>query len=177
MRVDGREWKKGQPATGLADTARALYGARHEEFLENLKAFAYFPIAAARDVDDFHGGEISMTLPPSGRATRPVRGDSLRPQAERGLPDGALQPEGHERGALDVQQRGAQVRKKGPEDVTLSLKTWHTLKIVVNGTSLEGWLDGKKYLEYTLAAPVSGKVGLWSKTDSVSDFADFAVTR
>ena len=25
-------------------------------------------------------------------------------------------------------------------------------------------------------APVSGKVGVWSKTDSISEFADYAVT-
>ena len=28
----------------------------------------------------------------------------------------------------------------------------------------------------TLAAPVSGKVGVWSKTDSISEFADYTVT-
>jgi hypothetical protein len=27
----------------------------------------------------------------------------------------------------------------------------------------------------TLAAPVSGKVGTWSKTDSISEFADYTV--
>ena len=31
-------------------------------------------------------------------------------------------------------------------------------------------------LTHTLAAPVSGKVGLWSKTDSMTEFADFTVT-
>src|SRR4051812_43190918 len=41
--VDGRTWKRGQPAGGLADKARDLYGASHEEFIDNVKAFAYFP--------------------------------------------------------------------------------------------------------------------------------------
>src|SRR5262245_64472684 len=43
--VDGRTWKRGQPSGGLADKARDLYGASHEEFMDNVKAFAYFPIA------------------------------------------------------------------------------------------------------------------------------------
>jgi ABC-type multidrug transport system ATPase subunit len=30
--------------------------------------------------------------------------------------------------------------------------------------------------DYTLAEPVSGKIGLWSKTDSVSYFDEFTVT-
>src|SRR5690349_12258855 len=51
--VDGRAWKKGQPAGGLADNARAIYGARHAEFIDNVKAFAYFPIAVAKDAEHF----------------------------------------------------------------------------------------------------------------------------
>jgi len=29
--------------------------------------------------------------------------------------------------------------------------------------------------DYTLAAPVSGKVGVWSKTDSIAEMADYVV--
>src|SRR5881396_1163309 len=60
LMVDGRQWKRGQPAGGLADKARLIYGARHEEFIDNVKAFAYFPIAVAQGVDDFRDGEIAM---------------------------------------------------------------------------------------------------------------------
>jgi hypothetical protein len=56
------------------------------------------------------------------------------------------------------------------------MQSWHDMKIVVKGTQLEGWLDGRKLLDYTLPASVSGKVGLWSKTDSMSEFDDFRVT-
>src|SRR4029079_7890566 len=58
--AEGREWKRGQPAGGLADKARAIYGAKHEEFIDNVKAFAYFPIAVAKGIDDFQNGEISV---------------------------------------------------------------------------------------------------------------------
>jgi hypothetical protein len=30
--------------------------------------------------------------------------------------------------------------------------------------------------DYTLSAPVSGKIGVWSKTDSMIEFDDFTVT-
>src|SRR5436853_517967 len=55
--VDGREWKRGQPAGGLADSARAIYGSKHEEFIDNVKAFAYFPYSVAKQIDDFRDGE------------------------------------------------------------------------------------------------------------------------
>jgi hypothetical protein len=51
------------------------------------------------------------------------------------------------------------------------------MKIAVSGTSLHGFLDDKPLLEYTLAEPVSGKVGVWSKTDSVSQFDQYVVKR
>jgi hypothetical protein len=67
--------------------------------------------------------------------------------------------------------------KKGVEDMPLKMREWHSMKIAVHGTKLEGSLNGKRLLEYTLPEAVSGKVGVWSKTDSVAYFDDFAVTK
>src|SRR6266568_4032262 len=58
--VDGRQWKEGQASAGLADKARALYGERYAEFLDRVQAYAYFPYAVAKGVDDFRSGEISV---------------------------------------------------------------------------------------------------------------------
>jgi len=66
--------------------------------------------------------------------------------------------------------------KRGAENAPLELGTWHELRADVRGTDFKAYLDGKLVLEHTLKAPVSGKVGLWSKTDSMSEFADFTVT-
>jgi hypothetical protein len=53
------------------------------------------------------------------------------------------------------------------------MNTWHLLQISVRGTTLQGALDGKHLIDYTLSELVSGKVGVWSKTDSVSYFDDY----
>ena len=63
-----------------------------------------------------------------------------------------------------------------PETFPLEVGTWHTLKIAVHGTALQGYLDGKLVLEHTLTESVSGKIGVWSKTDSMVEFDDFTVT-
>ncbi len=65
--------------------------------------------------------------------------------------------------------------QKGEHDVHIPLGEWHSMKVVVHGAKLEGWLDGEKLIDYTLTARVGGKVGLWSKTDSISEFADFTL--
>ena len=173
--VDGRAWKKGQPAGGLADNARTIYGARHEEFIDNVKAFAYFPIAVARDVENFENGEISVRFQMIGGTLDRCAGImfDLKPNGDylamrfNGTEDNLV---------LWTFNNGKRsFVKRGSENIPLELGTWHEIRITVHGTQLAGYLDGKHLLDYTLKAPVSGKVGLWSKTDSMSLFSDFTV--
>src|SRR5262249_1752776 len=58
--VDGRQWKEGQTAAGIADKARTLYGDRYAEFLDRVQAYAYFPYVVAKDIPDFRDGDISV---------------------------------------------------------------------------------------------------------------------
>ncbi len=173
--IDGRVWKRGQPAGGLADKARALYGARNEEFIESIQAFAYYPIAVAKGIDHFENGEISVRFQMLGGALDRCAGILFN-----------VKPNGD---YLTVRYNGTEDNvvlwtfnngkrsfvKRGAELVPLELGTWHTLRIVVKGLELEGYLDGKLNLQYTLKEPVSGKVGVWSKTDSMVEFDDFTV--
>jgi hypothetical protein len=176
LMVDGRQWKKNEPSAGLADKARAIYGARHEEFIDNVKAFAYFPYAVAQGVDDFRGGEIAMRFQIVDGALDSCAGIlfNLKPNGDyltvrfNGKEDNLV---------LWTFNKGVRkFVKKGSEDMPLQTKVWHTMKIAVQGTNLKGTLNGKLLLDYTLAEPVSGKVGVWSKTDSVSLFDEFTVT-
>ena len=176
LMVDGREWKRGQPAGGLADKARLIYGSRHEEFIDNVKAFAYFPYAVAKRVDDFQNGEISIRFKLVDGKLDQCAGIlfNLKPNGDyltvrfNGKEDNLV---------LWTFNKGKRsFVKKGSENMPLAMKQWHTMKIVIAGTQLQGYLNGKLLLEYTLAEPVSGKTGVWSKTDSVSYFDDFVVT-
>ncbi len=176
LAVDGRQWKKNEPSAGLADKARLIYGSRHEEFIDNVKAWAYYPYAVAQGVDDFRQGEISMSFQIVDGALDRCAGIlfNLKPNGDyltvryNGTEDNLV---------LWTFNKGVRkFVKRGPEDVPLNRKEWHTMKISVHGTALEGYLNGRKILEYTLPDPVSGKVGVWSKTDSVSYFDGFTVT-
>jgi hypothetical protein len=174
--IDGRVWKRGQPAGGLADKARALYGARNEEFIESIKAFAYFPIAVAKGIDNFQNGEISVRFQMVGGTLDRCAGIlfNVKPNGDyltvrfNGTEDNVV---------LWTFNSGVRkFVKRAPDVVPLELGTWHTLKVAVQGTQLKGYLDGKLVLEHTLTEPVSGKVGVWSKTDSMTEFDDFTVT-
>ena len=175
LQVDGRQWIKGQPSAGLAAKARTIYGARHEEFIDSVKAYAYFPYAVAKDVDDFRDGEISMRFRLISGQLDQCAGIlfNLKPNGDyltvrfNGKEDNLV---------LWTFKNGKRsFVKKGTENVHLNMGDWHRMKIATSGTTLRGYLDDKLLLEYTLAEPVSGKVGLWSKTDSVSQFGDYDV--
>jgi hypothetical protein len=54
---------------------------------------------------------------------------------------------------------------------------WFTLKIIQHGDKIEGYLNGKKYLEVsdnTFTGP--GGVGFWTKADAASSFDDLRVS-
>jgi len=176
LMVDGRQWKQGNPAAGLADKARAIYGSRHEEFIDNVKAFAYYPYAVAQGVDDFQNGEISVRFQMIDGALDRCSGIlfNLKPNGDyltvrfNGTEDNLV---------LWTFKNGKRsMVKRAPQEMPLPMKQWATIRISVHGTRLEGYLNDKLLLEYTLPEPVSGKVGVWSKTDSVSYFDDFTVT-
>ncbi len=50
---------------------------------------------------------------------------------------------------------------------------WSTLRVIMQGDQIACFLDGKKMLEFTDATfPEPGKIGLWSKADAQTWFAD-----
>jgi hypothetical protein len=63
------------------------------------------------------------------------------------------------------------------ENVPTALARWHDLQLTVptGGTHVTGLLDGQRYLDVDLTSPISGKVGAWSKTDTVVVFNSFTV--
>ena len=172
--VDGRQWKEGQTSAGIADKARALYGDRYAEFLDRVQAYAYFPYTVAKDVTDFRNGEISVRFEGlSGRIDQGAgilfnlkpNGDYLTVRANA-LENNLV---------LWKFEKGRRSSVEWVRNTPTTTRQWHDLKVRIAGNKVEGYLDGKLYLEHVLAEPVSGRIGLWSKADSHMYFDDFAV--
>lgn len=174
LKVDGGKWQEGQSGSNLADKARSIYGERYAEFLDSVKAFAYFPYVVAKGVDSFGSGEITVRF--KALAGRVDQGAgilfNLKPNGDYlSLRANALE----NNLVLWKVVKGKRSMVKWIRNTPTTTQQWHDLKLVAQGQKIEGYLDGKKYLEHTLDQPVSGKVGLWSKADSVVLFDDFKV--
>ena len=202
--IDGRPWvaSKDNPTKLLVETARKLYGTNNEELMDNAKQFAYFPVAVLRSVDTFSNGTISVKFKTiAGDADRASgilfnvkpNGDWLAVRYNDTENNVALW-EFH-----NGMRRNMKFNRE--KKFMLDRAAWHELKLTIAGADLKTWLDGEMALEYTLGAmpgpgrngappnpdlipannpvlrpPVSGKVGLWAKTDSTSYFKDYVAS-
>jgi hypothetical protein len=57
-----------------------------------------------------------------------------------------------------------------------SLGAWHSIRVVATGPRIQGYLDGASLLAHEDKTFVDGWVGLWTKADSVTEFADLEIT-
>ena len=174
--VDGRKWLNGTMSAGVAQKAKALYGDRYAEFLDNLNAYKYFPLSIFKDTKNFTKGTISVrfkaisgNIDQAGGIAFDIRdnGDYLTVRANS-LEDNLV--------AFKL-KNGRRSSVKWVRNVPTPSKVWHTLKLNIDGNDVIGYLDGKKYLELKLNHKVKGKIGLWSKADSYVIFDDFRVTQ
>jgi hypothetical protein len=205
IRVDGAPWKASQdnPSRLLVESARRLYGTSNEELMDNAKQFAYYPVAVLKGLDEFTNGTIAMKFKTiAGDADRcsgilfnvKPGGDWLAVRYNDTENNVALW-EFH-----NGLRRPVRFSDRAHKFM-LDREKWHELKMAVDGAAFTAWLDGETALEYTLGSPpgpgrngasphpdlfpasnpvlqppVKGRIGLWSKTDSTSEFKDYVVT-
>ncbi len=172
--VDGSKWRHGTPSASLADQARRLYGERYAEFLDGVKAFAFFPLAVYRGACPANDLALSVKFYP--QAGRIDQGAGL---AWSIAPDGSYW--GTRANALEDNLlffhvvRGKRTVLTTVRGVHTTTRTWHTLAATLHGSAITVELDGKKVLERALPEPAQGRCGLWSKADSQVLFDDFTV--
>ena len=56
-----------------------------------------------------------------------------------------------------------------------ALGQWHAVRVVAVGDHIQAWLEGKLLLDQRDGHFRSGRVGLWTKADSITAFADLTV--
>ena len=174
LMVDGSHWRSGTPSVSLADQARRLYGDRYAEFLDGVRAFAFYPLAVVQQ--DPPEGDVRMSVrfyPFAGKIDQAA-----------GIAFG-IQPDGSyvsvRANALEDNILWARV-VRGKRTIIDTIRntptptrTWHTLTVTLRGFEMDVELDGANVFHKTLDAVHHGRVGLWSKADSQVLFDDFRV--
>ncbi len=172
--VDGRKWEQGLMSAGAMEKAKALYGDRYAEFLDNLEAYRYFPLSVSKEFKNFRNGTIEVSFKGvSGRIDQGAgiafnikpNGDYLIVRANA-LENNLV---------LFKMEHGRRSSVQWIRNVPTPSNQWHSLKVVINGKKIEGYLNNKKHIDYTWKNNIDGKIGLWSKADSYVFFDNFSV--
>jgi hypothetical protein len=174
--VDGSRWRSGTPSSSLVDQARRLYGERYAEFLDGVKAFAFFPLAVVQR--DPPRGDVRMSvrfLPIAGKIDQ-AAGIAFDIQ-----PDGSyavVRANALEDNILWAKViRGKRTILDTVRNTPTPTRTWHRLVVVLHGLELSVELDDVARFRTKLERAPSGRVGLWSKADSQVLFDDLRVER
>ena len=56
-----------------------------------------------------------------------------------------------------------------------ALGQWHTVRVVAVGDRIQAWLNGVRHLDHRDARFRAGRVGLWTKADSITAFDDLTI--
>ena len=136
-----------------------------------------FPIAAVRGVQNFTDGVMTVKFKliegPSDQIAGLVFGLTPKNEyfyARYNTKDGNI--------ALWQFVDGDRKRIfEGKEHLQLPLGAWHDLRVEVRGSTVRASVNGKLNLEHTLPGPVAGRVGFYTKRDSVTAFKDFAISK
>jgi hypothetical protein len=56
-----------------------------------------------------------------------------------------------------------------------SLGQWHTIRVVAVGNQIQGWLNGRMLLDQRDERFRAGRVGVWTKADSITAFDDLTI--
>jgi hypothetical protein len=68
-----------------------------------------------------------------------------------------------------------EVVARSSEKLGLSLGEWHEISVTLSGTRLVGQVNETLRLEHDLETPAAGRIGFWTKRDSVTMFKDVVV--
>jgi hypothetical protein len=82
--VDGQPWKANQSnrTALLAERARSFYNASQEDFIDNVKQFAYYPIATLNGVDNFFKRCDQHEVQDYCGRSRPLLGNPVQRQTQ-----------------------------------------------------------------------------------------------
>jgi hypothetical protein len=169
---DGGKREQGTFSPVAQASAAILYGDKGADFLKNISPYKAFPLSLYRETKDFMNGSISVSFKAiSGKEDQAAgiafnvkeSGEYLVVRANA-LENNLILfsfANGQRSHVIDV------------ENVPTAPQQWHTLKVVIKGNNVEGYVDDKKYLDYALQENVKGRIGLWSKSDSHVLFKSF----
>jgi len=159
-------------SSGVAGAVGMLVGKALQDFLDNVEAYYYFPLAIAKDVR-ISDGEVRVRVKPiSGNIDR-AGGIAF------GMRDVsnyfALRINALEDNVILFEYVNGRRFERASARQPVPANHWYDLRVEVQDLDIRCYLDDKPVLDYKAGKPIEGYVGLWTKADSVTLFDGLVV--
>jgi pyruvate, water dikinase len=159
-------------SSGLAGIMGKIVGKELQDFLDNIEAYYYFPLAIVKN-SEIEDGDIRVKV-------KPVKGNIDR---AGGIAFGirnianyfAFRINALEDNVILFEYINNKRIERGRVDKEIDANVWYVLRIEIKGNSIKGFIDEEPVIEYSADKPLKGYVGLWTKADSVTYFDELAV--
>ncbi|HYN06368.1 MAG TPA: hypothetical protein VES67_03165 [Vicinamibacterales bacterium] len=173
--ADARKWN-GKPAADLDGLGRRLFGATRPEFLANVTSEGAFPLAVIDGIQQFQAGTLHVDFKMIGGESDQIAGLVLNLQptgdylyVRYNTRDDNLALWRFTKGQREVIAHGTNHRR-------LVLNAWHPLSVTIKGRTISAVAAGDLRVEHMLDHDISGRVGLWTKRDSITSFRNWRLS-
>jgi hypothetical protein len=167
--ADARQWD-GKPRADLDAVGRRLFGATRPEFVANASAEGAFPLAVVESIPQLQAGTIHVEFKLIGGESDQIAGlvFALQPTGDYlyvryNTRDDNVALWRFTKGQREVIAHGANHRR-------LPLNAWHPFSVTIKGRTISAVAAGDLRVEHTMDRAIGGRVGLWTKRDSVTAF-------
>lgn len=167
--ADARRWD-GKPRADLDALGRRLFGATRPEFVANASAEGAFPLAVVESIQQLQHGTLRVEFKLIGGESDQIAGlvFDLQPTGDYlyvryNTRDDNVALWRFTKGQREVIGHGASHRR-------LALNAWHPFSLTIKGRTISAVAAGDLRVEHTLDRAISGRVGLWTKRDSITAF-------
>jgi pyruvate,water dikinase len=159
--------RTGSVGAGLAGLMGRLVGARYQAFLDNVKAYQYFPLAIARES---RVGDADIAVKVKLMAGRIDQAGGLAFGIRNVGDYFVLRINALEKNLILFEYVNNRRFSRQVVPVGIETGRWYEIRVVTRGHRVLGTLDGEPLVDFTTQRPPHGYVGLWTKADSVTGF-------
>jgi len=168
-RQDGSNWAPGL-SKSFASIMGKLSGQRYQRFLDTVEAYFYFPLAIAKG-SEMEDGKASLRVRPVSGSIDQAGGLAFAVRTAGTYL--VLRLNALEDNIILFAFKDGRRTELASARVPFETGQWRELAIEVQGSVVTGFVDGKPYIVHHFDEPPRGLLGMWSKADSVVEFANF----
>ncbi len=169
---DGTEWGSGLTSGFTKLMRKVVGGPKYQELLDNVHMYFHFPktIAKGSAVTD---AALALRVRPMGGVID--RAGGLAFAVSNMANYFVLRINALEDNVVLFEFVNGRRYQRATVARRIETGRWYSVAAVVRGSSVQGFLDDELLLEYRADRSLEGYVGMWTKADSLTHFADLRI--